>query len=112
MEFFIFILGTDVREKILGGSELSLATARELATKARLEVGLDNPSPPDRGARTLRPVVELEEPAPSPQPPLVAPNGPSGEIQLTCDACSTGNFTSRYDIATASGQPRSMNCGP
>ena len=31
---FIFILGTDVREKILGGSELSLATARERATEA------------------------------------------------------------------------------
>jgi hypothetical protein len=31
---FIFIWGSEVREKILGGSELSLATARERATKA------------------------------------------------------------------------------
>ena len=50
--FFIFIWGHPslVREKILGGSELSLATARELATKARrmLAAGLDNPPPPDR----------------------------------------------------------------
>ena len=31
---FIFIWGSEVREKILGGSELSLSTARKLATKA------------------------------------------------------------------------------
>jgi hypothetical protein len=31
---FVFILGTDIREKILGDSELSLATARKLATEA------------------------------------------------------------------------------
>ena len=101
-------------DKILGGSELSLATARELAA-----AWIDNPSAPDRGARTLRPVVELEEPAPSRQPPpqwegppVVIPVllGPElagtfvdklprrREIQLTCDACSTGRFhvTLRY----------------
>jgi hypothetical protein len=32
--FFPFILGSEVHEKILGGSELSLATARESATVA------------------------------------------------------------------------------
>jgi hypothetical protein len=31
---FVFIWGFEVREKILGGSELSLATARKLATEA------------------------------------------------------------------------------
>ena len=103
---------------MLGGSEVSLATARELAPKAR-RTWIDNPSPPDRGARTLRPVVELEESAPSRQPPpqwegppvvipvLLGPDPPGtwvdklprrGEIQLTCDACSTGRFhvTLRY----------------
>ena len=103
-----------IADKMLGGSELSLATARELAA-----AWIDNPSAPDRGARTLRPVVELEEPAPSRQPPpqwegppvvipvLLGPDRPGtwvdklprrGEIQLTCDACSTGRFhvTLRY----------------